>query len=60
MQTAFDELNMKMATRPVLAFPDFDKPFVVESDASSVPLGVVLSQEKEDGKIYSVQNASRN
>eukprot|EP00737_Agarophyton_chilense_P002014 gb/GEZJ01002279.1/.p1 GENE.gb/GEZJ01002279.1/~~gb/GEZJ01002279.1/.p1 ORF type:complete len:384 (+),score=41.68 gb/GEZJ01002279.1/:2514-3665(+) len=60
MQAAFEDLKKKMTTPPVLAFPDFDSPFIVEKDASSVALGAVLSQKKEDGKVHPIQYASRS
>ena len=59
MQQACDELRIKLTSAPFLAYPDFEKPFVVETDASSVSVGAVLAQKKEDGKIHPIQYASR-
>ena len=58
MQEAFDELRIKLTSLPVLAYPDLEKPFVVETYASSVSVGAVLDQKKEDGKIHPIQYAS--
>ena len=42
-------LKGKVQTTPVLVFPNFKKPFLLEMDASKEGLGVVLSQKQGDG-----------
>ena len=43
-QQAFDRLKEGLVSAPILAFPTFDKPFILSIDASEYSNGSVLSQ----------------
>ena len=47
-------LKNKIQSVPMLVFPDFDKPFLLETDASKEELGAVLSQKQDDGCYHPV------
>ena len=48
-QQAFDQLKQLLVSPPILAYPRFEIPFVVHTDASDHAIGGVLSQI-QDGK----------
>ena len=48
-QEAFERLKATCLQAPILAFLDFNKPFLLETDAFGQCLGAVLSQKQADG-----------
>ncbi len=58
-ETAFCFLKQLLLPAPILCYPNFEKPFRLETDASIKGLGTVLSQEQLDGKYHPVAYASR-
>ena len=55
---AFNRLKAACLQAPILAFPDFNRPFLLETDASGRGLGVVLSQKQVDGWYRPIAYAS--
>ena len=53
-----DILKRKVQSTPILVFPDFDKPFLLKTDASKEGLGAVLSQKQWDGHYHPVAFSS--
>ena len=53
-QESFEKLKEALITVPVLSYPDYSKPFILEMDASLKGLGAVLSQEDSDGNVHVV------
>ena len=58
-QESFDHLKSLLIQAPLLVFPDFTKPFVLETDASGQGLGAVLSQQQGSGCVAPIAYASR-
>ena len=50
-QESFDKLKLALTSAPVLAYLNYDKPFLLETNASLKGLGTVLSQEDDDGNL---------
>lgn len=46
MKEAFMVLRDKLTSPPALVFPDYNAPFIVETDASSVGVGAVIRRKK--------------
>jgi hypothetical protein len=57
---AFADLNVAVTSAPILAMPDFTKPFTVECDASSYGFGAVLIQEGHPIAFFSRPIAPRH
>ena len=56
-QHAFEKLKRLLTSAPILSFPNFTKRFILETHASGVGLGAVLSHKKENGLGKTNQNA---
>ena len=58
-QNAFTALKTCLTSAPILALPDWSRPFVLDTDASDAGIGAVLSQIHQDGREYVIAYASR-
>ena len=56
--SAFQELCRRLVSAPILAFPNFNQPFILDTDASDVRMGAVLSQV-QDGQERVIAYASQ-
>ena len=46
---AFQQLKSLLSTLPILASPDFNRPFLLQTDTSDRGIGAVLSQVDDNG-----------
>jgi hypothetical protein len=58
--TAFQTLKQTMCSVPVLALPDFDVPFKIETDVCEIGVGAVLSQNGHHIAFFSKALSIRN
>ena len=58
-RSAFHKLKKAVMSAPVLAYPDPNKEYLLETDASKLGLGAVLSQKQSDGRYHPVTFGSR-
>ena len=58
-QASFLQIKDCLCSAPVLAYPQMDKPFIVQTDASNVGLGAILTQLDGNGNERVVSYASR-
>lgn len=58
-QTVLEELLDILTSSKVMAFPNFEKPFVLSTGASQDGLGAVLYQKRDDGTHATIAYGSR-
>ena len=58
-QQAFDSIKQLLISSPTLRYPNFDREFLLMTDASNVGVGAILSQIDIDEKEYVIGYASR-
>ena len=58
-QQSLDSIRKLLSSSPVIILPDFEKEFVLRTDASSRGLCAALLQKGEDGELHPVLYASR-
>ena len=56
---AVQTLRQRLCSAPILAFPNFSKPFILDTDASNTGIGGVLSQLDETGSKQVIAYASQ-
>ena len=58
-EKAFKALKDRLCSSPILKSPDFDRKFILQTDASNRGVGAVLSQQDSDGVKHPVAFYSR-
>ena len=56
---SFNKLKEVLTSAPILAYPDYSRPFILETDASLKGIGGVLTQEDDEGNFCIISSASR-
>lgn len=56
---AFQLLKTTITSIPILALPNFSQPFAIETDASGLGVGAVLSQNKHPIAFFSKKMSPR-
>ena len=57
-QSAFEALKAALKVAPVLVYPDYDKEFLLYTDASGVAIGAILAQLDNEGHNHPVAYTS--
>ena len=58
-QKVFDALKLALTTAPVLGYPNLNREFILETDASLRGLGAVLSQVDDTSKVCAIAYTSQ-
>jgi len=55
----FQDLKGRLTKAPILKYPNFEKPFIIRTDASLEGIGGVLIQKNENENEHSIHYVSR-
>jgi transposase InsO family protein len=58
-EKSFQDLKIMLSTEPVLAYPDYDKEFILQTDGSAKAIGAVLSQINDADEEHPICYLSR-
>jgi hypothetical protein len=58
-EEAFEDLKNCLISTPIRVYPDFNEPFILLTDASTVAIGAILSQKDQQGNERVIAYASR-
>ncbi len=53
-EQAFESIKREISKEPVLIHPNPKKPYFLETDASGVAIGSILSHKGEDGRMHPI------
>ena len=56
---AFQTLKQRLLSAPILVYPDFQKPFIISTDASDQAIGYVLGQRDQQGREQAIAYGGR-
>jgi hypothetical protein len=59
-QQSFDAIKKEITKDPVLVHPNPNKPYFLETDASGVAMGAILSQRQADGYLHPIAFMSQS
>ena len=56
---SFEKIKMCLASAPVLRRVDYSRPFLLQTDASGIAIGAILSQKDDNGREYVIGYGSK-
>ena len=58
-ENAFNKLKEKLSNQPSLYVPKYSKPFLLQTDASNIGIGIFLAQKEEKDSEHFILYLSR-